>query len=99
MLVPRVSVVVHPINTTAHPTVPPGWRWAVMVGDTPAHDLKFCANAAWAPNRAEAEVEGEHAAVAACKTARMFGINAAYGGVVGLDTDPTPAGGDTISIL
>lgn len=99
MLAPRITVVVHPIDTNVHSTTPAGWRWAVMVGHASHHDIDHCANAAWAPNKAEAELEGEHAGVAACKAARMFGVPCEWGGVIVLEHDPIPAGGDRLHRL
>jgi len=95
-LVPGVTVVVHPIDTASHPTVPAGWRWAVMAGiNIPPADLDRCANAGWCPTKQEAEFEGDTAGVTAVKALRMFGIPAAYA-LLPLDYDPIPAGCDRL---
>lgn len=95
-LIPGVTLVVHPIDTDAHPTVPAGWRWAVMAGTTtPPADTRLCCNAGWCPTESEASVEGEMVAAAAVKALRMFGVPAAYN-MLRLDRDPIPAGHDTL---
>lgn len=97
MLTPRITVLVHPIDTGAHPTVPPGWRWAVMVGDGPMSEVGRCVNAGWCPNGGEAALEGEMVGAACTKALRMLGMPAGYARV-DLDHDPIPAGGDAIHI-
>jgi hypothetical protein len=97
-----ITLIVHPINTDAHPTVPPGWRWAVMVGEGPSgrarlDDMRRCAEARWCPTQSEAALEGEMVAVAVAKALRMCGVPVA-GEARPLDFDPIPAGADTISI-
>lgn len=94
-----LTVVVHPIDTDAHPTNPPGYRWALMVGDGPAGQLERCANAAWAPTRAEAETEGDRNGASATRVLQMLGTPARYGGVQHLDHDPIPAGEDRLNII
>lgn len=93
---PVITVVVHEVDTVAHPTVPPGWRWAVMVGDRPPGDLAACANAGWEPDDRSAAVAGETVGAAAAKALRMCGVPADYRGVLLLDHDPIPAGGDRL---
>lgn len=86
-----IVVTVHPINTDAHPTVPPGFRWAVdWCGQT--------LNAGWEPSRQSATMAGEAAMVCAVKAARLCGCTVGFD-VVQLDTDPVPAGLDAVSIL
>lgn len=95
-LIPAVTVVVHPIDTEAHPSVPPGWRWAVMAGaGTSPANVALCANAGWEPTEGEARLTGETVGVAAAKALRLHGIPATYG-VLALDHDPIPAGGDRL---
>jgi hypothetical protein len=95
-LIPGITVVVHPIDTEAHPSVPSGWRWAVMAGaGTPATELGLCTNAGWEPTENEAWLTGETVGAAAVKALRMHGIPAAYG-LLPLDFDPIPAGGDRL---
>lgn len=89
LLGPVVAVHVHPIDTDAHPTVPPGWRWAVVVGDRPPHDLVHTVQAGWAPTESQAWFEGEHCGVAVCKGLRLFGIPVDYR-KLRLTTDPIP---------
>jgi hypothetical protein len=97
LLTPEVTLVVHPIDTDRHPSVPPGWRWAVQLGGTAPSDMAGCVNAGWCPTRGEASLEGEMVAVTVVKALRAFGIPAAFG-ALHLDSDPIPAGGDRISI-
>jgi hypothetical protein len=95
-LVPGVTVVVHPIDVEKHPSVPPGWRWAVMAGaGTPATDLALCANAGWEPTEYEAWLTGETVGAAAVKVMRMHGVPAQYSKLP-LASDPIPAGGDRL---
>lgn len=96
-----ITLIVHPINTDAHPTIPPGWRWAVMVGDRVAgfrlDDMRRCANAGWCPTQSAALLEGEMVAVAVAKGLRISGV-ATPMETRHLDFDPIPAGADEISI-
>ena len=96
-LPPVITVVVHEVNTEAHPTVPPGWRWAVQVGGGPPSDLDACANAGWEPSQQLAALAGEAVGAAAAKALRLCGLPARYA-VLTLDHDPIPAGADRISI-
>jgi hypothetical protein len=80
-----IGVCVHEINTDSHPTIPPGWRWAVHVGDVWS-DVGSCLNAGWEPSRQSAEMSGEAAAVCAVKVARLF--TPATCETVLLDSDP-----------
>jgi hypothetical protein len=91
-----VGVVVHQINTLVHPTIPPGFRWAVHVG-TAWDDMTSCLNAGWAPNAAEAAITGEGAAVCAVKVARILGHDLTIASTM-LDHDPIRAGNDLIQI-
>lgn len=97
LLTPAVTVVVHPIDTEAHPTVPPGWRWAVMLGAAPLEDMDACANAGWCPTEREAWLEGEMVAVAVAKALRAYGVPADYR-TLALERDPIPAGADRVSV-
>lgn len=96
-LAPVVMLVVHPINTAAHPTVPAGWRWAVMLGEGSPSDVERCPNAGWCPTQQEAALEGETVAVTVAKALRAFGIPASFRTLT-LDDDPIPAGGDRIHV-
>lgn len=97
-LTPLVVVVVHAIDTDAHPSQPPGWRWAVMVGGRPPADLDWCANAGWCPTEQEAWLEGETCGATACRALRMLGVPAAYDRSR-LDHDPIPAGCNRVHTL
>jgi hypothetical protein len=94
-----LSCVVHPIDVDAHPTVPPGYRWAVMVGQGAPSDVQRCANAGWAPSAAAAEAEGDQNAATATRAMQLTGALARYGGVIRLDYDPIPAGGDRLNTV
>jgi len=95
LLNPAVTVVVHPIDTDAHPSTPPGWRWAVMVGSGSPAELERCMNAGWCPTSQEAWLEGEMVGATAAKALRVYGIPAAYGKLP-LDFDPIPPGADRV---
>jgi hypothetical protein len=92
-LVPEVTVVVHPIDLTQHPSYPPGWRWAVMVGGRPPTDLDFCVNAGHCMTEGEASLVGEQNGASATKALRLLGVPARYG-FLRLDHDPIPAEAD-----
>lgn len=90
---PNVTVVVHPVDTTVHPSYQPGWRWAVMLGDRPLADVAGCVGALLCSTEAEAGLIGEQAGAAVVKALRAFGVDARYG-VLRLDYDPIPAEAD-----
>lgn len=94
-----ITVVVHPIDTARHPTVLPGWRWAVHAGGGPPSDLSRCANAGWCPDEREALAEGEMAAATAVNAARILGLPVAPGKTLRLQHDPVPAGEDRVQVL
>lgn len=98
MLLPEITVVVHKVDSKAHPSIQPGWRWSVMVGGQPPGDLDYCANAGWAPSEHEARQIGEQAAATAVKAARMFGVPAAMR-QLRLDHDPIRPGADRVSFV
>jgi hypothetical protein len=89
-LVPEVTVVVHPIDLTEHPSYPPGWRWAVMGGGRPPTDLDFCVNAGHCMTEGEASLAGEQNGASATKALRLLGVPARYG-FLRLGHDPIPA--------
>lgn len=93
VLVPAVTVVVHPVDRAVHPTYPDGWRWAVMVGGRPPADLDFCANAGMCTTEREADMVGEIAGSAAAKALRMLGLPVRYS-FSRLGYDPIPASAD-----
>jgi hypothetical protein len=97
LLTPVVTTFVHAINAAAHPSIPPGWRWAVHLGDPDPERLDGCANAGWCPTENEAALEGEMVAVTVVKSLRMFGIPVEYQ-LVRLDRDPIPVGADLVSL-
>jgi hypothetical protein len=92
-LPPVVQVLVHPVDTTVHPTYPQGWRWAVMVGSVPPTDLDHCANAGMATTEQEASMLGKIVATAAAKALHMMGVPATSAYRL-LDYDPIPAEAD-----
>lgn len=97
LLEPVITLYVHPVDTKAHPTVLPGWRWAVQVGGTAPHDVRYCANAGWELDRASASMAGEAVAAAAVRALQMFGCPVQYR-MEWLDHDPIPAGADQITV-
>lgn len=98
VLTPHVTVYVHPINVQAHPTVPPGWRWAVVVGGRPPSDVEHTANAGWAPDQRSALLEGEQNAATAVRALRLLGVPATFSAQA-LDADPIPAGADRLHFV
>lgn len=98
MLLPVVTLVVHEVDTEAHPTVPPGWRWAVQAGGGRPDDVSRCSQAGWTPTESEAWQEGEVAAVAAVQACRTFGVPVDYRRLR-LLRDPIPPGRDQLRIL
>lgn len=97
VLLTEVTLFVHEVDTTAHPTVPPGWRWAVHAGGGRPADLSLCVNAGWCPTRNEALFEGERNAATAVKACRVFGVPVEYR-QRDLAADPIPAGCDFINV-
>ena len=97
---PKVVVGVHPIDVGVHPTCPPGWRWCVMVGDGGWDEVvERCANAGWAPDRADAIRLGDTAGVTVCEAMRLLGVGLQWGGVIVLDHDPIPAEADHVPLI
>jgi len=94
-----LTCIVHPINTEAHPTVPSGFRWAVMVGDVDPADMERCANAGWCPTAGEAQAEGDQNAATAARVMQLLGIHATYGGVTRLASDPIPPNADKLNLI
>lgn len=100
LLLPEVAVFVHEIDTTAHPTYQPGtWRWAVMVGGRPPHDLDACANAGGERSLQAALDAGDQVAAAVTRALRVFGVPAGPPRRFVLNHDPIPAGGDHLNDL
>lgn len=93
VLLAEITAVVHPVDTTAHPTYPAGWRWAVMVGGRPPADLDHCAGAGHQPTETAASVAAEEAASVAAKALRLLGVPARYA-YQRLGYDPIPAEAD-----
>lgn len=86
----HLTVFVHPIDTERWPSVPPGFRWAVVHGGDPGEvSAERCLQAQWEKTPAEAELAGVNAAVVGVKVARMHGNQQADYEVVHLDYDPT----------
>lgn len=66
-----IGVLVHPVDTAVHTTVPEGWRWACHLGDQ-WDDIDSCLNAGWAPTESEAAIAGEAAGVCAVKVTQLL---------------------------
>ena len=98
VLVPEVMLVIHPIDTVRHPSVPPGWRWAVHIGGGPPSDVARVANAGWCPDEASARLEGEQNAATATIAAQIFGVPATYRLLV-LAVDPITPGHDRVQTV
>lgn len=97
-LIPMVEVLVHPIDQAEHPTYQAGYRWAVMVGGVPVHDLDYCASAGHAEDLNQACVDGETVGAAAARALRMLGIPVCYS-FRRLDWDPIPASADNRPLI
>jgi len=92
----ELTVLVHPIDTVAHPTIPPGFRWAVYVGiDWP--DMMTCLNAGWCPTQYEAAIEGEAARVVGARVAMLCSVIPSTPPTFFLDADPIPSGCDIVT--
>lgn len=78
IVVPSVAVFAHPIDTDLHPEIPPGWRWAIHVGDTDPSDITSCVQAGHCATRQEAMVVGESHGAAVALALRMFLPNVRY---------------------
>lgn len=84
-----LNVFFHPIDTVKHPDNPPGWRWAVHVGDNPA-DMSTCLQAGWACDRNEAMFFGHQTAAAVQNALSVTGVDVLPYDPIPLLTDPTP---------
>lgn len=96
-----VYTVVHPVDRAKHPTVPEGFRWAVMLGPCPPGDLTRAANAGWCPTHEEATAEGDQNGATATRALRVAGLNVRYGEafqVMQLDYDPIAPGNDPVFV-
>lgn len=92
-----IRVLVHPIDTVRHPHIPPGFRWAVHVGERWS-DMETCLNAGWEPTVSAAAIAGEAAAVCAAKVALLHGTDV-DARTVELEHDPVEQGNDRIVVL
>jgi hypothetical protein len=97
-IVHRVVVTVHPIDTSIHPSYPPGWRWGITVGGKPINDLDYCVGAGHAPTERDAALRGEETGAAIVLAMRKFGIVAQYG-FQRMTWDPIPASADDRPLL
>lgn len=98
ILIRQVTVVVHPIDCDVHPTYPPGFRWAVMVGGVGPAELEFCVNAGHDRTADGAAVTGESHGVAVVRGLRIMNVTAKYA-VMRLDYDPIPAEADNVPLV
>jgi hypothetical protein len=85
-----IAVIVHPIDTDKHPTIPAGFRWCAQFG-TDAADVSSYLNAGWEANATDAAITGEMVASAVAKALMVLGIQRDYVGVIQLAEDPIPA--------
>lgn len=73
---PTIHVFVHPIDTTKHPDVGNGFRWAVHVGGSDPSNLDQCANAGVEVSREAALFMGDRcAATAVLALAMVTGVS------------------------
>lgn len=87
-----ISVIVHPIDTIKHPSIPKGFRWCAQFG-TDATDTSSWLNAGWCPTVSEASITGEMVASSVAKATKYLGLDTEYLGVIRLADDPIPAEG------
>jgi hypothetical protein len=92
-----ITLYVHPIDAVLRPDQA-GWRWAVHLDDQPS-SLTWCVNAGHAADRREAVALGDMCAATLARGLSMSGRSVGYAGVVVLDSDPVPAGADTVSFV
>jgi hypothetical protein len=85
-----LAVIVHPIDTEKHPTIPAGFRWCAQFGTNPV-DVSQYLNAGWEPSINDASVTGEMVASSVFKAFRIMSIECDYLGVIQLADDPIPA--------
>ena len=91
-----IYAVAHQVDTVKHPTVPPGWRWAVYRSDR-FDDASECFGAGWAPEEGAAVFIAGQAAYIAAKALALCGSGAEVVTHT-LDYDPIMSGADLISI-
>lgn len=97
-MTPDVCLVVHPIDHDAHPDIPEGFRYAVMIGGAPPAAIEACAIAGWGPTRKQATIDGDACAAGVVRALRMFGIPAVFRRH-NLDQDPIPPEESRIAVL
>ena len=85
-----IAVIVHPIDTVKHPTIPAGFRWCAQFG-TDATDVASYLNAGWEATETDAAITGEMVASSVAKALQVLGIQRDYLGVIQLAEDPIPA--------
>ena len=85
-----IAVIVHPIDTDKHPTIPAGFRWCAQFG-TDATDASSYLNAGWELTATDAAITGEMVASSVFKALKILGIPSEYLGVIELAEDPIPA--------
>lgn len=88
-----VVLVVHPVNTTEHPTYLPGYRWAVMVGTSSPTALECCVGAGHASQERDATLQGETVAAAVCIALGLSGVQV-DATTTTLGHDPIPGAAD-----
>lgn len=94
----RVTLIVHPIDTQAHPTYPSGWRWAVMKDHTTIADMRHCCNAGFASTRTDAFLFGGAVLAAVVLALRSEKIPVEHK-TSEMAFDPIPSGVEDVKIL
>lgn len=91
-----VVLVVHPVDTAVHTSVPYGmWRWCVQLGGPPYDDHARMLNAGAEPGRAAAEHYGQAVGAAVAKALVAVGCWVETRCVL-LDHDPIGPGDDRV---
>lgn len=96
---PTIHVFVHPIDTSKHPDVGNGFRWAVHVGDSDPSNLGACANAGVEVSREAALFIGDRcAATALIAVDLVTGIQMSLS-YTHLDNDPLGSNDNQLRII
>lgn len=86
-----LTLIVHPIDHDRHPSIPPGWRWAVMFDTDNPLQIERCLNAGWAPSADAARLDGDSNGATATVLARLLTQQPVELKRLPLDHDPIPA--------
>lgn len=86
----------HPVDVEAHPSIPPGFRWAVYRSDDWSN-MTDCLGAGWAPDEGAAKWIADQAATIAVRSMRTSGVPADLS-VTSIGYDPVESGHDFVTV-